>query len=296
MSGARRDSWDVLNKTKGVLSNNSLESLNNLTEKQLSTSSSTLTATRGVADKETERNTQFNKFSLANLNSGATTTSSSNKYTTSGVTSTTMREESRYVTKQEANNNFSFATSRLSSFKPIAGGELTGAKAIKVQDIPDGVLGRPVEFESEFWTLELKDSRFHIFPSLVDGSRAGSGNLEILVNGGRVTSSVRALGGQKFIASFTPHESGTHVVQITFNGETVPGEFNVGFAASFIPNKQLKLRALCYCLMMSLSLCTYLNIAITSTTGSRSHVYYLWIQWKWNNRQFHSFIHKQKPV
>lgn len=65
---------------------------------------------------------------------------------------------------------------------------------------------------------------FHLSTCLVDGSRAGSGNLEILVNGGRVTSSVRALGGQKFIASFTPHESGTHVVQITFNGESVPGK------------------------------------------------------------------------
>lgn len=59
--------------------------------------------------------------------------------------------------------------------------------------------------------------------TLVDGSQAGSGNLEILVNGGRVTSSVRALGLQRFIASFTPHEIGTHTVQITFNGETVPG-------------------------------------------------------------------------
>lgn len=58
----------------------------------------------------------------------------------------------------------------------------------------------------------------------VDGSRAGSGNLEILVNGGRVTSSVRSLGGQNFIASFTPHETGMHLVQITFNGDTVPGE------------------------------------------------------------------------
>lgn len=59
---------------------------------------------------------------------------------------------------------------------------------------------------------------------VVDGSQAGSGNLEILVNGGRVTSSVRALGAQRFIASFTPHEPGTHTVQITFNGETVPGK------------------------------------------------------------------------
>lgn len=39
-----------------------------------------------------------------------------------------------------------------------------------------------------------------------------------------MTSSVRSLGGQNFIASFTPHETGTHLVQITFNGDTVPGE------------------------------------------------------------------------
>lgn len=67
-----------------------------------------------------------------------------------------------------------------------------------------------------------------IFVSLllysVDGSQAGSGNLEILVNGGRVTSAVRALGNQRFVASFTPHESGVHTVQITFNEETVPGK------------------------------------------------------------------------
>lgn len=46
------------------------------------------------------------------------------------------------------------------------------------------------------------------------------------MNGGRVTSSVRALGAQRFIASFTPHEPGIHTVQITFNGETVPGKRN----------------------------------------------------------------------
>lgn len=83
---------------------------------------------------------------------------------------------------------------------------VTGARAIRVQDIPNGAIGRPVEFE-------------------IDGSKAGSGNLEILVNGGRVTSSVRSLGGQRFVASFTPHEPGIHTVQITFNGETVPGKF-----------------------------------------------------------------------
>lgn len=58
----------------------------------------------------------------------------------------------------------------------------------------------------------------------VDGSGAGSGNLEILVNGGHVTSSVRTLGNQRFRASFVPHELLTHVVEMKFNGETVPGE------------------------------------------------------------------------
>lgn len=111
-------------------------------------------------------------------------------------------------------------------FRPIAS-DAIGARAILVQDISDGVLGRPVSFESKLTDLNL---RFKHFSNLnivkcfaVDGSRAGSGNLEILVNGGRVTSSVRALGSQRFVASFTPHETGRHTVQITFNDETVPG-------------------------------------------------------------------------
>lgn len=57
----------------------------------------------------------------------------------------------------------------------------------------------------------------------VDGSRAGSGNLEILVNGGHVTSFVRTLSSQRFLASFVPHEAVTHLVEMTFNGESVPG-------------------------------------------------------------------------
>ncbi|KAK3922888.1 Filamin-B [Frankliniella fusca] len=77
------------------------------------------------------------------------------------------------------------------------------ARAIQVGRIPNGVLGQPVEFE-------------------IDGSGAGSGNLEILVNGGHVTSSVRTLGNQRFRASFVPHELLTHVVEMKFNGETVP--------------------------------------------------------------------------
>lgn len=59
---------------------------------------------------------------------------------------------------------------------------------------------------------------------IVDGCNAGSGNLEILVNGGHVTSFVRALGSQRFLASFVPHEAVVHLVEMTFNGEVVPGK------------------------------------------------------------------------
>ncbi|KAK3870873.1 hypothetical protein Pcinc_023943 [Petrolisthes cinctipes] len=79
------------------------------------------------------------------------------------------------------------------------------SQEIQVGSIPDGIVGRPVEFE-------------------IDGSSAGSGNLEILVNGGHVTSYVRNLGGQRFLASFVPHSAIRHVVEMRFNGEKVPGE------------------------------------------------------------------------
>ncbi|XP_068086528.1 filamin-A isoform X1 [Anabrus simplex] len=78
------------------------------------------------------------------------------------------------------------------------------ARAIQVGRIPNGIVGEPVEFE-------------------IDGSGAGSGNLEILVNGGHVTSFVRNLGNQRFLASFVPHEALSHLVEMKFNGETVPG-------------------------------------------------------------------------
>jgi filamin len=69
---------------------------------------------------------------------------------------------------------------------------------------------------------------------LVDGSRAGSGNLEILVNGGHVTSFVRTLGSQRFLASFVPHEAVTHLVEMTFNGEAVSGKLSVSSLSMFI--------------------------------------------------------------
>lgn len=49
---------------------------------------------------------------------------------------------------------------------------------------------------------------------IVDGSTAGSGNLEILVNGGHVTSYVRELGDQCFLASFVPHQATVHTIEV----------------------------------------------------------------------------------
>ncbi|KAL9699468.1 hypothetical protein quinque_002909 [Culex quinquefasciatus] len=194
---SRRDSRDVINKTKHMFSHNSLESLANLTEKQLNTD---LTYDRAV-DSQTEKNTHFNKFSLGENNhrpADRKIIEDEGLYRPGGYLK-------NYKTESSSNERYEKYTTLNSGFEPI-GRDVTGARAIRVQDIPDGVLGRPVEFE-------------------IDGSQAGSGNLEILVNGGRVTSAVRALGNQRFIASFTPHESGVHTVQITFNEETVPGKF-----------------------------------------------------------------------
>ncbi|XP_059352458.1 filamin-B-like isoform X4 [Daphnia carinata] len=78
------------------------------------------------------------------------------------------------------------------------------AQEIRVGRVPSGVVGKPVEFE-------------------IDGSTAGSGNLEILVNGGHVTSYVRELGDQCFLASFVPHQATVHTIEMKFNGETVRG-------------------------------------------------------------------------
>ncbi|XP_014668916.1 PREDICTED: filamin-A-like [Priapulus caudatus] len=64
----------------------------------------------------------------------------------------------------------------------------------------------------------------------VDASKAGSGNLEIMVNGGHVFCDVQNLGNQRFRASFTPSESGLHNLEMKFNDEALRGSpwpFNI---------------------------------------------------------------------
>lgn len=120
LGASRRDSWDVLNKTKHMFSNNSLESLANLDAKQLDTN---LSFDRSAVDTETHSNTQYNKFSLSD--------------------SSFKERNEKFVSKTHS-NDFGYS----SKFVPIADG-VEGAKAIRVSNKPDGFLGQPFEFESE---------------------------------------------------------------------------------------------------------------------------------------------------
>lgn len=121
LGGPRRDSWDVLNKTKHMFSNNSLESLAKLTDKQLDTN---LSYDRSTVDNETHSNTQYNKFSLSD--------------------SSYKERNEKYVTKTSS-NDYGYS----SKFVPIDDG-VEGARAIRVSNKPDGFLGQPFEFESKF--------------------------------------------------------------------------------------------------------------------------------------------------
>ena len=56
----------------------------------------------------------------------------------------------------------------------------------------------------------------------MEGRGAGFGNLEIIVNGGRVTSHVHTMSKEQFQANFIPHDLGRHRVDVKFNGEKVP--------------------------------------------------------------------------
>ncbi|CAI5454030.1 unnamed protein product [Caenorhabditis angaria] len=57
----------------------------------------------------------------------------------------------------------------------------------------------------------------------IDATAAGSGNLEIMINGGRVPCRVRELGSRQYMAIFTPTQSITHTIEMRFNGEHVSG-------------------------------------------------------------------------
>lgn len=57
----------------------------------------------------------------------------------------------------------------------------------------------------------------------VDASQAGRGQLEISVNGGRVPNNVEMRGPGRCMVTFLPHEPGTYIIDVTFNGDLVKG-------------------------------------------------------------------------
>lgn len=150
----RRDSWDVINKTKHILSHNSLESLANMTESQLNTDLSNRT---GEVENLTEKNTQYNKFSLseAKLNTLHKTHNTSEDYdrhrfgsftnaiTKSNYSTAIKQKNEKFLSHARKENDYGYSA----LFCPIEDNAV-GAQAIRVQNIPDGVLGRPVEFQS----------------------------------------------------------------------------------------------------------------------------------------------------
>ncbi|XP_052216529.1 filamin-B-like isoform X2 [Dreissena polymorpha] len=75
--------------------------------------------------------------------------------------------------------------------------------AIKVTDIPDGVVGQPIEFG-------------------IDVRKAGEGQLEIMVNSGTLPNTVESQETGVYKMSFTPEEAGQQKVEIIFNQEQHP--------------------------------------------------------------------------
>lgn len=119
-SASRRDSWDVLNKTKHMFSNDSFDSITNLNE---SNNARTSTQNRNSVDSETTTNTKHNKYSLSD---------------------SSFKERSEKFVSKTLTNDYDYS----SKFVPI-NETYEGAKGIKVTNKPDGFLGQPFEFESE---------------------------------------------------------------------------------------------------------------------------------------------------
>lgn len=57
----------------------------------------------------------------------------------------------------------------------------------------------------------------------VDASKAGSGNIEIMINDGEIACSVQNHGNYKFTASFMPASTEFHRIEMKFNSAQVPG-------------------------------------------------------------------------
>ncbi|XP_013193128.2 filamin-A [Amyelois transitella] len=221
----RKDSWDTVEKTRQMLSSNSLEQ--------------TISPDRfgqSTLDRETKRNTQLNKFSdfsrdsfnkhldrLADDRDSDTYTSRQEFKREVRESSYVVRDSSYSSVEERQQHQQPFLSNRPprdptggarsetdaahGRFRPIQRDNHRGAKGVVVTPTYRGVVGQPVEF-------------------IVDCSTAGAGNLELEVSGGNgalVASSVRPLGSNRYAAAFTPRLARAHTVRVMFNEEHVPG-------------------------------------------------------------------------
>ncbi|NP_001360666.1 Calponin-homology (CH) domain-containing protein [Caenorhabditis elegans] len=109
---------------------------------------------------------------------------------------------------------------------------VTGEHSVDVmladQRVPDAPfacnVGAPDLVHVRNMPRRIQPSKLHTDHSFeIDASAAGSGNLEIMINGGRVPCRVRELGSRQYMAIFTPTQSMTHTIEMRFNGEHVSG-------------------------------------------------------------------------
>ncbi|CAJ0934049.1 unnamed protein product, partial [Mesorhabditis belari] len=113
-------------------------------------------------------------------------------------------------------------------WKPSEAGEHSVDVRLYGQSVYDGPfvcnVGDPERVSIRSMPRRIRDTDMHTDLSFeIDASAAGSGNLEIMINGGRVPCRVRDLGSRQYLALFTPTESITHTVEMRFNGESVRG-------------------------------------------------------------------------
>jgi filamin len=75
---------------------------------------------------------------------------------------------------------------------------------IRVSNLTDGIVGHLVKFD-------------------IDASKAGIGQLEIVIQDGRIPCHATSHSSFQFDATFLPNEAGCYTIDIKFNGLPVPG-------------------------------------------------------------------------
>lgn len=118
-AATRRDSWDAINKTRNMLSDRSLESVANLTDAQLDAD-----LRRRKVEEHNQAFAQEHSF-------------------------TRSEQEQNYSQRFTSSVDYDkYGRQSPGGYKGVV--RNGGAAAVKVQPVPDGVLGQPVEFESVF--------------------------------------------------------------------------------------------------------------------------------------------------